>query len=247
MIGQKVLLIDDDVAFLKVTSQIFREAGAQVITARDGMEGISKVFTHQPNLIILDIMMPGRDGFRVCQNIRLFSNTPLIMLSALDQENLMLQSLEVGADDFLSKPINPKILLARVKTVLRRSKQSNVFQAALNYDDGRLKIDVEKHRVLIKDKRIRLTPVEFRLLVYLVSNAGRVLSFEQILVNVWGNESKENKDYVHVYISHLRGKIEKDTKKPQYILSVHGVGYIFEKPVLLQPPLEKAFSSIATS
>jgi len=229
MIGKKILLIDDDTDFLTLTSQIFKNAGAQVITSLEGNEGISKALTHQPDLIVLDIMMPGKDGFQICQTIRQFSNTPLIMLSALDRDQLMLQGLEAGADDFLTKPFNPDILLARANAVLRRSEQNNGQREKINYDDGRLKVDIEKHRVTLKDNLIKLTPVEFRLLAYLVSNPGKVLSFEQILDNVWGSDYQGNDDYVHVYISHLRNKIEKDTKSPRYILTVHGVGYIFEK------------------
>ena len=229
MIGKKVLLIDDDVNFLKLTSRIFEEAGAQAISARDGLEGMGKLFTRLPDLIILDAMMPGIDGFQVCQRIRQYSNTPLIMLSVLDHDELMLKGLEAGADDFLSKPINPEILLARAKAVMRRGRQSKAYQEVFNYTDGRLEIDTEKHRVLVGGKQVKLTPVEFRLLAYLVGNAGRVLSFEQILVGVWGREYKGNDDYVHVYVSHLRSKIERDPKNPRYILSIHGVGYIFEK------------------
>jgi DNA-binding response OmpR family regulator len=228
MIGKKVLLIDDDVDFLKLTSLIFKESGAQAITARDGLEGMGKLFTQRPDLIILDVMMPGIDGFQVCERIRQYSNTPLIMLTALHQDDQMLKGLESGADDFLSKPINREILLARAKAVIRRGEQSNGYQDAFNYDDGLLQVDIEKHRVTVKDKQIKLTPLEFRLLAYLASNAGRVLPFKQILDNVWGSAYKGNDDYVHVYVSHLRSKIEKDPKKPRYIVTIHGVGYIFE-------------------
>jgi DNA-binding response OmpR family regulator len=229
MIGKKVLLIDDDVDFLKLTTLIFKESGVQAITARDGLEGMGKLFTQQPDLIILDIMMPGIDGFQVCKRIRQYSNTPLIMLTALDHDEHMLKGLEAGADDFLSKPINREVLLARAKAVIRRSNQNNGYQELLNYTDGYLEIDIERHRVLISGEPVKLTPVEFRLLAYLVGNAGRVLSFEQILDNVWGSEYKGNDDYVHVYISHLRSKIEQDPKNPHYIMSIHGVGYIFER------------------
>jgi DNA-binding response OmpR family regulator len=229
MIGKKILLIDDDADFLKLTSLIFRESGAQAFTARDGLEGMGKLFTLRPDLIILDVMMPGIDGFQICERIRQYSNTPLIMLTALDHDEHMLKGLEAGADDFLSKPINRDILLARAKVVIRRSEQSNDYKDVFNYDDGHLEINIEKHRVHLDGKQVKLTPVEFRLLAYLASNAGRVLSFEQILDNVWGIEYKGNDDYVHVYVSHLRSKIEQDPKKPRYILSIHGVGYIFEK------------------
>jgi DNA-binding response OmpR family regulator len=235
MIGKKVLLIDDDIDFLKLTSLIFKESGAQPITARDGLEGMGKLFTQRPDLIILDVMMPGIDGFQICKRIRQYSNTPLIMLTALDHDEHMLKGLDAGADDFLSKPINREILLARAKAVIRRGEQTNGFQEIFNYTDGHLEIDIEKHRVLIGGEQIKLTPVEFRLLAYLVGNAGRVLSFEQILFSVWGSEYKGNDDYVHVYVSHLRSKIEPDPKNPRYILSIHGVGYIFERQVFTDP------------
>jgi DNA-binding response OmpR family regulator len=229
MIGKTILLIDDDTDFLKLTSMIFKESGAQVIETLSGLEGMGKLFTHRPDLIILDAMMPGVDGFQICQKIRQFSNTPLIMLSALDQDQLMLQGLEAGADDFLSKPVNPEILIARARAVMRRGEQKNRYQEVLNYDDGRLEIDVEKHRVQVGGKEIKLTPVEFRLLAFLAGNEGRVLSYEQILFNVWGGEYKGKYGYVHVYVSHLRSKIEKDPRSPRYIRSIHGVGYIFER------------------
>jgi len=229
MIGKKILLIDNDTDFLQDQGQIFKDAGAQVILTMSGMEGISKVLTHQPDLIVVGITKPGKGGLRICKTIRQFSNTPLIILAGIDQDQFILQGLEAGADDFISKPFKPVILLARARAVLRRSELTKGTQDNANYDDGRLKVDIEKHRVLIKDKEVKLTPVEFRLLAYLVSNSGKVLSFEQILENVWGSEYQGNDDYVHVYISHIRNKIEQDTKSPRYILTVHGVGYIFEK------------------
>ena len=229
MIDSKVLLIDDDVDLLQLASVIFKKEGAQIITARDGLEGVSKLFTHHPDLIILDVMMPGINGFEVCERVRQVSDTPLIMLTALNHEQEMIRGLEAGADDFLSKPFNAEILIARAKTVLRRSEHMKSQTDAFNYNDGHLSIDVERRAVLIKDKRIKLTPVEFRLLTYLARNAGKVLTFQQILTNVWGNEYRGSMDYVHVYISHLRKKLGESTKSPRYIITLHGVGYIFEK------------------
>jgi two-component system, OmpR family, KDP operon response regulator KdpE len=232
MIGKKVLIIDDDTDLLKLTSFIFKGAGAQVVTARDGSEGIGKLLAHHPNLILLDVMMPGIDGFELCQKIRQISNTPLIMLTALDHEQSLLHGLDVGADDFLSKPFKPEILLARAKTLLRRSGNGNgniSHPAAFKYKDGRLEIDAERHQILINGKQIKTTPIEFRLLVYLERNAGRTLTYSQILDNVWGEEYRGSVDFVHVYISHLRSKIEENPKSPRYIHSVHGVGYIFER------------------
>ncbi len=235
MVGTKVLIIDDDEGLLQLVSLIFKKDGAQVITANDSLDGLSKFFLHYPDLIILDVMMPGNTGYDVCQRIRQVSDAPVIMLTALNQEQEMLRGLAAGADDFLSKPFNPEILLARARTVLRRTQHLNGHSGnkpSFTYNDGYLSIDIERHEVLIHRKRVKLTPVEFRLLVYLARNGGKLLTFEKILTNVWGNEYLGSMEHVHVYISHLRRKIEEDTKNPRYILTVHGMGYIFEKQEL---------------
>ena len=238
MIDQKkILIIDDDIDLLQLASLIFKKAGAQVITADDGLDGISKFFTCHPDLIILDVIMPGNNGFDVCERIRQVSDGPLIMLTSLNREEDMLKGLAAGADDFLSKPFNPEILLARARTVLRRTHRSNGHPgrngnsgsaASFSYNDGNLSIDIERHQVLIHGKRVKLTPVEFRLLAYLARNAGKLLTFEKILVNVWGKEYLGSMEHVHVYVSHLRKKIEEDSKHPRYIITIYGMGYIFE-------------------
>jgi two-component system alkaline phosphatase synthesis response regulator PhoP len=228
--GKKILLIDDDADFFKLTCLIFKSTGAQVSMSPNGLEGIGKLFIQQPDLILLDAMIPGSDGFQICQKIREFSNTPLIMISAMDQDELMLKGLEAGADDFLSKPVNPEILLARTRAVIRRSEPNkDSHQDVLHYKDARLEIDISKHRVLVEGEHVKITPVEFRLLAYLIGNAARVLSYEQILLGVWSSDHQGKFGYVHVYISHLRNKLEANPKKPVYIRSVHRVGYIFEK------------------
>ena len=167
----------------------------------------------------------------------------------------MLQGLAAGADDFLTKPFNSEILLARARAVLRRAQRSaengsgngyngqngnnghkgtygkngSLGASTFSYDDGYLSIDIERHEVLVYGRRVKLTPIEFRLLVYLARNAGKLLTFEKILINVWGNEYLGNMDHVHVYVSHLRRKIEADARQPRYIISIHGMGYLFEK------------------
>lgn len=257
---QTVLIIDDDADLLQLASLIFKKAGAQVVTANDGLDGISKFFTHQPQLVILDIMMPGNNGFDICQRIRQVSDVPLIMLTALNREEEMLRGLAAGADDFLSKPFNPEILLARAAAVLRRMQRAqgsnghngyhgnnghhagkgenggNGSSSAFSYNDGSLSIDIERHEVLVHGKRVKLTPIEFRLLVYLARNGGKLLTFDKILVNVWGTQYQGSIDYVHVYISHLRRKIEEHANGARYILTVHGEGYVFEKQELVYKP-----------
>lgn len=238
---QTVLIIDDDADLLQLAGLIFKKAGAQVITASDGLEGISKFFTYHPDLVILDVIMPGHNGFDICQRIRQVSDAPLILLTSLNREEDMLKGLASGADDFLSKPFNPEILLARSHTLLRRSQSPNGqngynghhgSSTSFSYNDGYLSIDVEKHEVLVHGKRVKLTPVEFRLLTFLARNAGKLMTFEKILVNIWGEEYLGSIDHVHVHVSHLRRKVEEDSKNPRYIVTVHGMGYIFEKQEL---------------
>jgi len=229
MIDQRVLLIDDDTDLLHLAGLLFKKAGAHIFTAHDGLEGISKLFTCNPNLIILDVMMPGTNGFEVCQRIRQVSNAPIIMLTALNDEQEMLRGLESGADDFLTKPFNADVLLARAKTVLRRSTNGTAQNTNFHFNNGHLSIDIERRHVLVDERRVKLTPIEFRLLVYLARNAGKVLTFNHILSNVWGDEYRGSVDYVHVYVSHLRNKIEENAKQPRYVLTVHGVGYMFER------------------
>lgn len=232
MIDKKILLIDDDADLLHLAGILFKKNGAEVATARNGLDGMRKMFSYRPDLIILDVAMPGMDGFETCRRIRQFSDTPLIMLTALNQEREMLMGLDVGADDFLVKPFNADVLLARARTVLRRTRHqdSNRNGNPFKYNDGYLGVDIERHEVLVKGARVMLSPLEFRLLVYLARNSGKLLTLDSILASVWGDEYKGNIGYVHIYISRLRKKIEADPKSPQYILTIHGVGYIFEKP-----------------
>jgi len=229
MIDKKILIIDDDADLLQLAGMLFKKAGARIYTARDGLEGLSKMFTCDPSLIVLDVNMPGTDGFEICQRIRQVSDTPVIMLTALNREEEMLRGLESGADDFLTKPFSADVLLARAKTVLRRSANRNAPSPNYEFNNGHLSIDIERRQVLVDEKRVKLTPIEFRLLVYLARNSGKVLTFDHILASVWGNNYLGSMDYVHVYVSHLRNKIEEDAKKPRYIMTVHGVGYMFER------------------
>jgi DNA-binding response OmpR family regulator len=233
MNGKTILIIDDDADLLYLASHIFQAAGARAITASSEMEGMSKLFTYHPDLIIQDVVLPQANGFEICRRIRQVSDVPVIMLTALNTEQDMLQGLDAGADDFLSKPFNSDILIARAKAVLRRSVHQDGMAKAFKYNDGNLSIDIENHHVLVNEELIKLTPVEFRLLVYLARNAGKVLTFNQILSDVWGEEYQGSMEYVHIYISHLRKKLGENTRNPNYFLTVRGVGYIFESQELV--------------
>jgi DNA-binding response OmpR family regulator len=229
MQGKKILLVDDDVYIREVTRRVFNRIGAEVVLASDGLEGLQKFFEVQPDLVVLDIMMPNLDGWETCRQIRLTSDVPVIMLTSLSSDDEIVRGLEAGADDFVSKPFKPDVLLARSRAVLRRAKAAESKELYKLYQDGHLTVDMENRRVLVGERRISLTPTEYRLLVYMIRNAGRVLSFSQILEKVWGEEYQDSPNYVHVYISHLRQKLEKDARNPQYFVSEHGAGYRFMK------------------
>jgi DNA-binding response OmpR family regulator len=229
MIGKKVLIIDDDPYLRQLASMLFQRTGAEVYSASDALDGFIQFFVWGPSLIILDVIIPEIDGFEICRRIRQVSDIPIIMLTALNGEEDMLRGLKEGADDFLSKPFSPEILLARARAVLERSQQGDGHSKNYDFDNGHLKIDIDNRQVLVNDKRLKLSPIEFRLLGFLTRHSGKVLTLEFILDNVWGSERMKNIGYVHVYMSHLRNKIEEDPKEPRYIQTIYGIGYRFER------------------
>lgn len=231
MNAKKILIVDDDADVRRINERVFLHAGSKVLTAQNGSEGIRVFFLEKPDLVITDIMMPEMDGFDMCHRIRQVSNVPIIMLTALNSEEEIIRGLESGADDFISKPFSPDILLARAKALLRRfDMPKDAIAVRQFFSDGYLTIDLEKRMILVRGEPIKLTRTEYNLLVYLLQNAGWIRTFDQILENVWGPEYLGSLDYVHVYVSNLRKKIELDPKKPIYLESEHGVGYRFNKP-----------------
>jgi DNA-binding response OmpR family regulator len=186
MIDKKVLIIDDDPYLRQLATMLFQKTGAEVYTAADAVEGLIQFYTCNPSLIILDVIMPETSGFEICRRIRQVSNIPIIMLTALNSEEDMLRGLKEGADDFLSKPFSPEVLLARARAAMRPKEQGGGHSKNYDFDNGHLKIDIENRQVLVKQKRLRLSPIEFRLLVFLTRHAGKVLTPEFILDNVWG-------------------------------------------------------------
>lgn len=228
--GKKVLIIDDDIILGQSTRLLFQREGAEVFVAVDGHEGLQTFYQEKPHLVVLDIMLPDIDGYQVCRQIRLMANTPVIMLTTLNQDEAVVQGLDAGADDFISKPFSASVLLARARAVLRRDEFPKK-ETPLLYQDEYLLVDVSKRQVTLAGKLIKLSSREMDLLVYLVENAGLVLSYQQILDRIWGWEYRDNVDYVHVYISQLRRKVERDPKNPVYIQTEYGVGYRFEKTV----------------
>lgn len=229
MDGKTILVIDDDISLCKILDVSFTLEGAAVLTANDGREGLQKFFAHRPDLIILDVNMPEMDGWETCHQIRLLSDVPIIMLTTLNADEEMVRGLDAGADDFISKPFNADVLLARTRAVLRRLEKKRDPNPQTQYSDGYLTVYLDRHEVFVGGEPVKLTTTEFDLLAYLLQHNGRTLTYKQILESVWGWEYQESVDYVHVYISHLRRKVEKDPKNPLYFITIHGTGYRFEK------------------
>jgi two-component system KDP operon response regulator KdpE len=220
-------VIDDDAGTVALVRLVFAKEGAEVYSAADGREGICQYGVCRPDLILLDVMLPELDGWETCRLFREFTDVPIIFLSALGREQDVVRGLDCGAVDYVTKPFSAPVLLARARAAMRRAAQASRSPQQTLFDDGYLQIDLAKRQVWAGGEPVQLTATEFRLLEYLVENAGHVLTYEQILDQVWGWAYRESVDYVHVYISHLRRKIEWDPGRPAYVLTERGVGYRF--------------------
>lgn len=229
MPDSRILVVDDDPVLSELISYNLTTEGYTVFIAADGQEGVRKFHETRPDLVILDVSMPKLNGFEVMQRVREMSDTPVIMLTAQGRENDIVRGLDLGADDYMTKPFRLGELLARIRANLRRAQTAPAATTEhMTYDDGHLTIDLDERRIMIEGETVKLTPTEYRLLAYLVQNKGRVLEFRQILENVWGFEYIDDIDYLRVYIWHLRKKIEPDAKNPIYLLNELSVGYRFE-------------------
>ncbi|MFC2058586.1 response regulator transcription factor [Chloroflexota bacterium] len=228
--GKTLLAIDDDANILKFIDLILTKQGYTVLKAQDGQEGLRQMYSHRPDLIILDVQMPKMDGWETCQRIREITDVPVVMLtgSAMTEEDIV-RGLDCGADDYLTKPVGANELIARIRAMMRRAELSPAVEKSVSYSDSYLTVDLADRLVMIKGERVKLTPKEFRLLAYLLENAGRILTQKQILEAVWGWEWIDDLDSLRIYIWHLRQKIETDPAKPKYVLTEAGVGYRFEK------------------
>jgi two-component system KDP operon response regulator KdpE len=226
---KRILVIDDDPETLQLVRVILSRAGATVYEATNGPGGLRLLYDHRPHLVILDVMMPYLDGWDMCSRIQQISNTPIIFLTALGGENYVVRGLDCGAVDYVTKPFFPKVLVARARAALRQAVRPSAGEELAAYADDRLTFNLDRRQLLVHGELVRLSATEYRLLAYLVRNAGRVLTFRQILENVWGWEYHDHVEYVHVYVSRLRQKLEEDPKRPAYILSERGVGYRFEE------------------
>jgi len=222
---KRILVVDDDTAILRLLSTNLKARGYEVITATDGEEALETVQKDYIDLIILDIMMPKVDGIQVCRHIREWSDIPIIILSARGDENDKVKCLELGADDYLTKPFGIAELMARVNTAFRHRGDASVAPAQSSFTCDGLEINFAKRRVTVKGNEITLTPTEYSLLQQLAVNSDKVLTHSMLLHSVWGTEYSSEKEYLRVFVGRLRRKLEPDPKNPRYIHTIPGVGY----------------------
>lgn len=226
--GVRILVVDDErrmIGFIRMNLEL---EGHFVLEAHNGYEALEVLRKDLPDIVLLDVMMPELDGFETLRMMREISDIPIIMLTARGEEDDRVFGLELGADDYITKPFGPRELSSRVRAVLRRyaSSTSDPGSAVLRIDE-RLSVDYNRREVIVSGERIKLRPTEYRLLYHLIQNAGWTVPHEQLLARVWGYEYREEAHYVRLYVNYLREKIEKDPATPEYILTERGVGYRF--------------------
>lgn len=226
--AKRILVVDDEprmIGFIRMNLEL---EGYQVLEAHTGLEALEMIRTQLPDLVLLDVMMPQLDGFETLRMLREFSSIPVIMLTAKGEEDDKVYGLELGADDYVTKPFGSRELSSRVRAVLRRAEMPSASpdQAVLRIDD-RLSVDFNRREVIVSGEHIKLRPTEYRLLYHLIENAGWTVPHEQLLAKVWGYEYRDETHYVRLYVNYLREKIEEDPSNPKYILTERGVGYRF--------------------
>ena len=225
--SERILVVDDEPRMIRFIRMNLDLEGFSVYEAYDGKDALRKLREVMPSLVILDVMMPKMDGFDTLEMMRELSSVPVIMLTARSDEDDLVRGLELGADDYVTKPFSPRELVSRVRAVLRRTQPPASRGKGPILIDDRLRIDFDRHEVFVDDKLVKLRPTEYRLLFHLVSNAGWVVEHEQLLGKVWGYEYQGETHYVRLYVNYLRGKLEEDPRNPKYILTERGIGYRF--------------------
>lgn len=223
----RILIVDDDPIIRKFVRANLEARDYETLMAMDGSEALQIIERELPDLIILDIMMPNMDGFKVCRRLREWSQVPIIMLSARGDLSDKVKCLELGADDYLTKPFGVAELLARVRAVLRRTVTIGITPEPSSFKWGNVRINFAERRVTVADHEVRLTPIEYNLLRELTLNVDKVLTHRMLLGKIWGPEYTDEREYLRVFIGRLRKALETDPQKPRYILTVPGVGYRF--------------------
>jgi len=223
-----VLIVDDDLAIIKFLRANLKAEDYETLAAMDGVEALQTIEKELPDLVILDIMLPKIDGFEVCRQLREWSQMPIIMLSARGDEEDKVKCLDLGADDYITKPFGVHELIARVRAVMRRTEAALTTPTQPSFATGDLEINFAARRVTVAGKEVKLTPTEYNLLQELVLNAGKVLTHAHLLNKVWGLEYRGEREYLHVFVRRLRKELEPDPENPRHILTVPGVGYHFK-------------------
>jgi two-component system KDP operon response regulator KdpE len=224
---ERILVVDDEPRMTRFIRMNLELEGYQVVEAHTGLEALEKIRTDLPDLILLDVMMPELDGFETLEMLREISSVPVIMLTVRADEEDKVRGLELGADDYVTKPFGTRELTSRIRAVLRRTQGPLTPEDAVLEVDDRLSVDLNRREVIVAGEHIKLRPTEFRLLYHLIENAGWVVPHETLLAKVWGYEYREEIHYLRLYITYLRQKIEVDPTNPAYILTERGVGYRF--------------------
>jgi DNA-binding response OmpR family regulator len=226
----RVLIVDDDPPSLKMTAFLLQEEGYTVLTAEDGQQALEMIEREQPDLVVLDVMMPHIDGLEVCRRVRQHLNIPILILSAKGETSDRVLGLEIGADDYLPKPFEPSELVARVRALKRRAEAFSTPASQERLSVAGITLDAVGKRAIMPDGRaIEMTPIEFRLLYTLMRNAGRTMTHDMLLDAVWGYDYAGYSNQVAVYMRRLRAKLEADPENPTRLVTVRGVGYRFEK------------------
>jgi len=224
----RIVVSDDDLAVVKIVKANLEAEGYDVLTAMNGTQALQIIEMEPPDLVILDIMMPGIDGLEVCRRLREWTKIPIIMLSAMSNEADKVKCFDLGADDYITKPFGSKELKARVRALLRRAEATMGMPDQPSFCKGLLKVDFARRQVSIAGDKVNLTPTEYTLLREFVLNTGRVLTYSYLLNRVWGPEYWDEREYLYVFVNRLRAKLEADPEKPKYIMTVPGIGYQFQ-------------------
>jgi DNA-binding response OmpR family regulator len=230
-VKEKILVIDDDVTFLDQAREWLQKSGYEVMTAENGTAGLRRLFTGRPDLVLLDISLPEMDGWEVCRRIRDMSDVPIIMLTVNGQKSDVLKGFSIGADDFVNKPPEYPELIARLGAVLRRSTSIKRDEKPSTFHHPELEVDWRSHQVYVRGHLVKLSPTEFKLLTCLIENRGWLVTHEELLRKVWGQDYIGDKNFVKLYIRYLRQKIEKDPSQPQLIVTERGIGYRFSTQI----------------
>ena len=224
--GAYILVVDDEIEIVRVLKHSLTTHGYTVFTANSGEEAIEVNSRHRPDLLLLDLLLPGMSGLEVCRQVRAESNTPIIVLSVKDAERDKVEALDLGADDYVAKPFGMNEVLARVRVALRRAAQAPRGTEP-RFQAGPLSVDFARRRVQVDGREISLTPTEYDLLKVFITHRGKILTRQQLLKDVWGAQTHDRTHSLHVYVAQLRQKIEPDPEHPRMILTIPGVGYRF--------------------